>query len=327
MKKIDELKPDKRFKNLIRLSEEQIKAIEQIALEQGEIYAPIYYWQEKGFIIDGYAYCSILKSHPDIQYTTKPLPFANWKDALNWVIEQNISKPSLNLWQKLELGFQSEDYWENKAKAKKNIACTSGVQAKDKIDTLQVIADTIGCGRTTVANFQRILNSGKMEVIGKCRNGELLINSTCKELFPPKSKSKGKSKSGPKGKEPPAKPMITEDCDIFEECAKNIDTGKKNIRKLNGTPPDPNPIVDKIQKAEVPDGAVWIVLHRDRGALQVVKKSKKDDAGRIHIKLNAYRCTALESKDGVLIFEANHINGSEESRHRKDETEFDKAAG
>lgn len=44
MSKIDELKADKRFKDLIPLSEEQFKAYEQSSIEMGELHSPIIYW-------------------------------------------------------------------------------------------------------------------------------------------------------------------------------------------------------------------------------------------------------------------------------------------
>ncbi len=330
MIKIDELKISKNFKEYDIADKKQTEAIKQHCQEHGQIYNPIFVWQETKEVLLGRSLVEIAKDYPELKYVIIDIPLASQQEAKVWIVEYLLPQPCFILWQKLTWSIDFGDYWELKERAKKAKGTRTDLRSDSEerlppTEVNKIIARKVGCGATLVANFKAIYFSGKKQLIEKCEKGEMSI-STAYEVLKGKKKEKGKSGKPPKSKTP-TETMVTEDCDIFEECANNIDVGNKNTSKVNRTPPDPNPIIDKIQANEVPEGAFWVVLYRDRGALQVVKKSPTTDKGKIHIKLNAFNCKALESKDGVLIFEADHINGSEEKRNRKDETEFDRVAG
>lgn len=330
MLKIDELKISKNFKEYDIADKKQTEAIKQHCLEHSRIFNPIYVRQETKEVLLGRSLVEIAKDHPELKYVIIDIPLANQQEAKIWIVEYLLPQTCFTLWQKLTWSIDFGDYWELKERAKKAKGTRTDLRSdpEGRLPTKEVnkiIASKVGCCPTLVANFKAIYFSGKKHLIEKCEKGEMSI-SAAYEALKGKKKEKGKSGKPPKSKTP-TKTIITENCDIIEECAKNIDIGNKDFRKDNGTPPDPNPIIDKIQANEVPDGAFWVVLYLDRRVLQVVKKSPTTDKGKIHIKLNAFNCKTLESKNGVLIFEADHINGSEEKRNRKDETEFDRVAG
>ena len=145
----------------------------------------------------------------------------------------------------------------------------------------------------------------------------MTISAAYKQINPPKNEdqdeneNKKKKTKKPKGKKDP--PSIVLNWNIFEDSEKNIDVGEKDTMRTNGTQPDPKPILDKIQKTEVPDGAFWLVFYPDKGVFQLLKKSK-NKAEKIVLKSDAYNCKKLESTEDVVILEADHINCSQEIR-------------
>ena len=73
--------------------------------------------------------------------------------------------------------------------------------------------------------------------------------------------------------------------DIFDECENNVNVGEKNTTRHNGVPVDPAPIAQQVKMAKVPDGAIWIVLHKKDGQMQVVKKNYDEAKGNIRTKV------------------------------------------
>jgi hypothetical protein len=115
--------------------------------------------------------------------------------------------------------------------------------------------------------------------------------------------------------------LVIEGSDIFDECENNINIGKKNTACHNGIPVAPKPIAQKMYAAKVPDGAIWIALHKKDGQMQVVRKNY-DEKGNILANVNAYNCKIISSDDELIILEADHINGSTTEESQKDEREF-----
>jgi len=60
--------------------------------------------------------------------------------------------------------------------------------------------------------------------------------------------------------------------------------------------------------------------------MQVVKQTFDDSKGVIRTIINSYHCKIISDENGVIILEADHINGGTEERLQKDDSEFDLAS-
>ncbi len=324
--KIEKLKSDKKYRDIFRITKDEYKATELLALSDGEIYQPLFVWKGQGILIYGYQYWKILKAHPEIKHTIREIEFEDWQEAQVWAIEHYIAQPEVLRWQKLEASVNCGAYWLLKEDAKDARGKRSDLSSvsEDKSDRSKevnaIIARKVGCGPTTVYNFKRVLSSGKTDIIKLCRKGELSINGAYSRLFTPKPPRKRKPDS--------SAPMELEidGSDIFDECENNIDVGEKNTTRHNGVPVDPAPVAQKMRTTKVPDGTIWIVLHKKDGQMQVVKKNYDEAKGNIRTKVNAYTCKIVSSSDELIILEADRINGSTVEDSQKDEREFSKSS-
>ena len=321
--KVQDIKSDKRYRDIFTITKDERSATELLALSDGEIYQPLFVWKGQDVLIYGYQSWKILKAHPEIRYTIREIEFEGWQDAQVWAIEHFIAQPEVLIWQKLEAAVKCESYWVLKEEAKKahgNRRKSSSASEGDSGGSKEVnaiIARKVGCGPTTVYNFKRVFSSGKTVIIKLCRKGELSINGAYSRLFTPKPPRKRKPD--------PSIPMELEidGSDIFDECENNIDIGKKSTTRHNGVPVDPAPIAQKMRAAKIPDGAIWIALHKKDGQMQVVKRGYDEAKGNIKTKVNAYNCKVVSEDEDVIIFEADHINGGTMELSKKDDSEFD----
>lgn len=322
--KIAELKSDKRYKDIFQITKDEFKAQESLAVSDGEIYEPLFVWKGQAILVYGYHLMKILKAHPDIKYTMREIEFQDWEQALVWAIEHYIAKPEVRLWQKLEAAINCESYWSLKAKAKQargkrnDLALgTTARLASTKVNA--VIARKVGCCESYVDFFKKIYSSGKKDIIEKCRSGEVTINAAHAKLFPPVNKKTAKSTPKP---DTPMRLDIGGGA-IFDECERNIEVGAKKTSCFNGVPVDPAPIAQKIKTAKVPDGAIWIALHKKDGQMQVVKKTYDSEKGIVHTKIDSYKCKIIATDNDIIIMEADHINGGTEELRQKDDSEFE----
>jgi len=320
---IDELNVDKMFERLTPVSKEELAALESMIVADCEIHSPIIVWQGEGIVVDGHSRLAILKKHPKLEHTIKEIPFKDWEEVMVWIVEHHIARKSFTLWQRLEMASNCEAYWQAKAQAKANQGNrsdlkTPGDKKSKNIDVNQIIAAKVGCGRTTVTQFRTVFKEASEAIKQKCREGDMSIKRAYESLAP---KNPQKRKTAPASS---ADTVVDMDgFDILEECENNIDVGKKKTSRSNGTPMDPSMIVEKIQQETVPDGAIWIVLHKGQAQIQIVKKSYDAEKGTIHVKVNSFKFKFLSSDAETLILEADHINGGQEELLRKDDSEFE----
>ena len=68
MVRIQELKSDTKYKDIFSITPKEYKAMELLALSDGEIFQPLFVWKGQGILVYGYHYWEILKTHPKIKY-------------------------------------------------------------------------------------------------------------------------------------------------------------------------------------------------------------------------------------------------------------------
>ena len=323
MIKVGCLKFDKKYKDIFSITHDEYKAAELLALSDGEIFQPLFVWKGQAILIYGYHHWEILKSHPELKYTVREIEFQDWQEAQVWAIEHYIAQPETRLWHKLVAAIQCESYWLLKEDAKKahgnrseSPSETEGDSDRSK-EVNAIIARKVGCSTTYVYNFKRILSSCKKDIIALCRKGELTISAAYARLFLPK-----KSKVAKPG---PQTPMVLDidGSNIFDDCEKNINIGKKNTTSHNDIPVDPDPIAQQMRTAKIPDGAIWVTLHKKNGQMQVIRKSFDESKGVVLTTVNSYQCKIVSADDDIIILEADHINGGTRELRQKDDSEFE----
>jgi hypothetical protein len=319
---IEKLKLDKKYKDVFHVTKKELQSIEMLALQDGEIYHPLFVWKDQDILIYGYQYLKAIKAHSEIKYTTREIEFEDWQEAKVWAIEHYIAQPEILLWQKLEAAADCGAYWLLKEDAKDaqgkrtDLSTVTEDKSDESKEVNAIIARRVGCGPTTVYNFKKVLASNSGDIIKLCRKGKLSISAAYSRLFAPKKPRR--TKVGP------STPMELEidGIDIFDEAGNNIDIGRKKTDRHNGVPVDPEPIAQQIKMAKVPDGAIWIALHKKDGQMQVIKRSYDEDKGKIIANINAYNCKIIKSDDDLIILEADRINGGTTEISQKDDREF-----
>ncbi len=323
MLRIQDLKADAKYKDIFSITQAEYNATELLAINDGEIFQPLFVWKGQSILVYGYHYWEILKAHPELNYTVREVEFQDWQEAKVWAIEHYIAQPETRLWQKLEAAVQCESYWLLKEDAKKahgnrpeSPSLSEGNSDQSK-EVNAIIAQKVGCSATYVYNFKKILSSGTTDIIKLCRKGELSISAAYARLFLPK-----KPKIAKPGLQTPIELKI-DSRDIFEDCEKNTDIGKKNTNRHNGIPVDPMPIAQQIKAANVPDGAIWVTLHKKDGQMQVVKKTFDEITGIVHMTVNSYQCKVVSADNDIIVIEADHINGGTRELRQKDDSDFE----
>lgn len=324
MKTWQELETNDNFQAIYPYTEEQLEAMENIAVANGEILHPLISWN--GTLIFGYPYHRILQKHPDLKYTIKEKVFENWQDAKAWTVEYYVSMPEITLPHKLLMAIQCEEYWYYKEQAKKTQGKRNDLssQSEEKLKSKTVdaiIARKVGCSETYVYYFRRIGSSGRKDIIDACLGGEMSISAAYKKLFPsPKTTTPGKKNSV---NSDTSIQLDLESTDIVTECERNKDVGNKVTDKSNGIPVNPLPVAEKINLAKVPNGAIWIVLYPKERQLQIFKRTLDETVGQVHIKVNSYNCRLVERDLERIVYEADHINVSTEDCTFRNEQAFE----
>ena len=319
--KLEHIKEDAKYKEVFKADQTELKTIEQLAVQDGEIYFPLIVWKGENILVYGYQYLPIVKAHPEIRYSICEMDFADWQEAQVWAIEHYIAQPEVLLAQKLDIAINCGEYWLLKETAKRSqgkrtdLSSDSEGKLDQSNEVNKIIAAKVGCSLTYVYNYRKILSSGRMDIINLCRSGKLTISAAYAKLFTPQK---------PRTKKPvtsaPIELKIT-DSDIFSACECHADSGKRTNR-IYATPVDPTPVVQKVATTDAPEGCIWIVLHKKQGQMQVVQRNYEKNKGTILAKINAYSCKMIENTDDRIVLEAEHIPASTTETIQKDDRDF-----
>lgn len=317
MMKIEDLKVDKRFERLTPVSNEELKALENLIVGDGEIHAPIVVWKGQNIIVDGHERWNVLKKHPELPYSIKEIEFQDWREVIVWIVEHHIARKSFTLWQKLEMAMNCVEYWEAKDNAKRNQGTRSdllspGDKKLESMDINKVIAEKVGCSRTTVTMFKMIFNSPSEGLKQKCRAGEMSIKKASDSLKP---KETDNNKPGNKKSETVIK---NEEINILKACEKNQTVSDNSDIAI----PDSAPIVEKITQPKVPDEVIWFAINPVEQTIQMFLKKHDSETGNNNIHINTYSFTTVSTIGATSILQVKHVGGSTEDVIRKDDCAF-----
>ena len=96
------LKIDPEFQSQIPpLTDDEFKQLEENILKEGKLLSPLIVWNNT--LVDGHNRYAILQKHPEIYFSTMPLPFENREEVLAWICKNQLGRRNLTPDQKYYL--------------------------------------------------------------------------------------------------------------------------------------------------------------------------------------------------------------------------------
>ena len=96
------LKIDPEFQSQIPpLTDDEYKQLEENILKEGKLLSPLIVWNNT--LVDGHNRYAILQKHPEIYFSTMPLPFESREEVLAWICKNQLGRRNLTPEQKYYL--------------------------------------------------------------------------------------------------------------------------------------------------------------------------------------------------------------------------------
>ena len=93
------LKIDPEFQSQIPpLTDDECKQLEENILKEGKLISPLIVWNN--ILVDGHNRYAILQKHPEIYFSTMPLPFESREEVLAWICKNQLGRRNLTPEQK-----------------------------------------------------------------------------------------------------------------------------------------------------------------------------------------------------------------------------------
>ena len=93
------LKIDPEFQNQIPPpTDDEYKQLEENILKEGKLLSPLIVWNN--ILVDGHNRYAILQKHPEIYFSTMPLPFESREEVLAWICKNQLGRRNLTPEQK-----------------------------------------------------------------------------------------------------------------------------------------------------------------------------------------------------------------------------------
>ena len=94
------LKIDPEFQSQIPpLTDDEFKQLEENILKEGKLISPLIVWNNT--LVDGHNRYAILQKHPEIYFSTMPLPFESREEVLAWICKNQLGRRNLTPEQQL----------------------------------------------------------------------------------------------------------------------------------------------------------------------------------------------------------------------------------
>ena len=152
------LKIDPEFQNQIPpLTDDEYKQLEENILKEGKLLSPLIVWGNT--LVDGHNRYAILQKHPEIYFSTMPLPFESREEVLAWICKNQLGRRNLTPEQKYYLmGKQYEAEKAAHGGDRKSSDAKSSSQSANLVDnakTCDRIAEENGVSKDTVIRASR----------------------------------------------------------------------------------------------------------------------------------------------------------------------------
>lgn len=176
----EELEIDEEFKKLIpHLTHEEEEALTESISKFNGCYIPLIAWRdgERLWLLDGhhrYHICQRFKFTPEVTV----LNFEDRNEAMIWMIEHQLSRRNLGIYQKGKLALLHENTVAERAKQNQK-GCITG---DNPINTGKELAEGYGIGRSTYYKIKNIEEKATDEEKEKLSRGEITINALNNKL-------------------------------------------------------------------------------------------------------------------------------------------------
>ena len=89
------LKIDPEFQSQIPpLTDDEFKQLEENILKEGKLISPLIVWNNT--LVDGHNRYEIVQEHPEISFSTMPLPFESREEVLAWICKNQLGRRNLS---------------------------------------------------------------------------------------------------------------------------------------------------------------------------------------------------------------------------------------
>ena len=92
------LRPFSGRKNRRSRTDDEFKQLEENILKEGKLLSPLIVWNNT--LVDGHNRYAILQKHPEIYFSTMPLPFESREEVLAWICKNQLGRRNLTPEQK-----------------------------------------------------------------------------------------------------------------------------------------------------------------------------------------------------------------------------------
>ena len=152
------LKIDPEFQSQIPpLTDDEFKQLEENILKEGKLISPLIVWNNT--LVDGHNRYEIVQEHPEISFSTMPLPFESREEVLAWICKNQLGRRNLTPEQKYYLmGKQYEAEKAAHGGDRKSSDAKSSSQSANLVDnakTCDRIAEENGVSKDTVIRASR----------------------------------------------------------------------------------------------------------------------------------------------------------------------------
>ena len=184
--KIKEGKPmipiiDVEFQSLIPpLTKEEYVGLEASILKEGCRDALVL-WKET--LVDGHNRLAICQKH-NLSYETKLVKFDDRDTAKIWILNNQLARRNLTLYQRAEIGLALEDIIKAQAKERQREGGLIKVpqNSAEAGETRDKLAKAAGVSHDTMARVKKIAEQAPEDVKAKLRTGEVSINQAYNEI-------------------------------------------------------------------------------------------------------------------------------------------------
>ena len=154
------LKIDPEFQSQIPpLTDDEFKQLEENILKEGKLLSPLIVWGNT--LVDGHNRYAILQKHPEIYFSTMPLPFESREEVLAWICKNQLGRRNLTPEQKYYLmGKQYEAEKAAHGGDRKSSDAKSSSQSANLVDSTKTcdrIAEENGVSKDTVIRASRYM--------------------------------------------------------------------------------------------------------------------------------------------------------------------------
>ena len=170
---------DEDFKNANPYTDGEREAIRQKIVSDGCLVEPLIVQASTKTLVFGYEELAIAEEL-NLPYEVKFLEFESKNDCIVWIVEKRMAAPSLNTFQKIEIGRNFVTFWKEKSEARYGEDSPLKKAAFERFgrsDSLAIIAIKSGSSHNTAFKVGKILGSNEKRIIEKCRKGELTISA------------------------------------------------------------------------------------------------------------------------------------------------------